>query len=479
MATYKEHLDRLKVQMQSDPSVDTISKMMATSFLMQWEGGDAQVDPNAVYDTAFKLRSQKAFKQMVKDPMAKKLAMQGKHLELIQLMDIKENEVRQANEAYARPKEKLKHDAEFLVDAAEALRNGSAKGRPAELEKKSPLYLEMMRQVEAAEMKTLNGTQLSSAETKALVSSVKKYIDGGTKIAGGHKKVPHFKEAMCFLKEYMPAHEFSKYCDDINKAHSTANIDSASFTRDRMTGRKMTAKEIRMQAKARLSVRFSEDACAAILAARTLSKDDPNALIDPKELEKAKTKLLQSGSAFKRAMNNEKDRQMFKELAVSQDKKASVQLGEALEKSSKMHAIGSLQWQVNRSIRTLTEGPVNLHVSADRLASIYVSHEMASRIGPDSKINAKSFNHTKDAALKDPAFRKFVQRYMHDPEFQKRINKDLKLDNSGSIIALEVHKIKNPQAQRQRPAEAQQPQAQNPQVHEPQRQPQVPGMNIA
>ena len=453
--TYKQKLEQLIQQTKRDPSADNIASLMATSFLMQWEGQSAQADPNQIYDTMFKLHSQKAFKQMLKDPMAVKLAQAGKPLELIQLMDMKENEVRLANEAYERPAANVKKDAEFLVDAAESLRNGSAKGRPAELEKKSALYLDMMRQVEAAEMKTLNGVQLSAAESRALVTSVKKYIDGGSKVPGGVKnKAPHFKEAMCVLKEYMPAHEFRNYCEKINEAHKKARIDPASFTRERMTGNKLTAREIRSQARSRLAVRFSEDACAALLASRTLSKGDPNALIDPKELEKEKSKLLQSGSAFKRALNSEQDRQMFKELAAAG--KGS-ELSKALERSSKMHAIGSLQWQVNRSIRTLTSGPVNQHMTADGLASIYVAHEIASRIGPDSRIDAKSFNQKKDAAIKDPAFRNFVQRYNHDAEFKKRIDRDLKLDNSGSIIALEVHKIKNPQAARQ-PRENQQPQ---------------------
>ena len=190
--TYKEQLDQLAIRMRNNPTSDEIAQFMATSFVMQWEGGSAQFDRNAVYDTAMKLRNQKAFKDMIKDPLAVELAKHGDHLGLIQLMDNKENERRQIREAYERPADQAKADGAFLKDAVEGLRNGSAVGRPAELEKKNRRYLEMMRQVEAAQQKTEAGVQLTAAENKAMITAVKKYIDGGTNVAGGNKKVPHF-----------------------------------------------------------------------------------------------------------------------------------------------------------------------------------------------------------------------------------------------------------------------------------------------
>ena len=466
--TYRQVLGSLKNTAQREPEARVLAQMMALSLHMQWDGGpSAKCDFDSIDRTANKLMKQKGFKELMKDPLALKLAQGGKHLELMQLLDVKEGEIRKSREDYERPSGigDLKNDAEFLKDAADALKNGSAKGRPAELEKKSPRYQEMIKQIEAAQLKVQGGVQITSGENHNLINAVKDYIEGGSKVAGGVKKAPHFKEAMCVLKEYMPADEFRKYCNRINEAHPKRKVDPNSFIYERMVSQVKTATEIRKEAKLKLAAGFSESACAEIVAAKNLSKGNVNALITPEALEREKARLLEKGSAFRRAMTDPKEREEFKKLAASGK---SVELGNQISKSAKQHAIGSMQWIMNRSIRMLTEGPVNRHMSAEGLASIYVAHEKASRIGPGTTIDAKSFNHEKEAALKDPSFRKFVQRYNNDPEFKKRIDKDLKLDGTGSIVALEVHKIKNPQAQRQ----MQQEQIQN-QLRQP-RQPEDP-----
>ena len=458
--TYAQVMRSHKNTAQREFEPRVMAQMLATSLHMQWDGGaNAKCDFDSVDRTANKLMKQKGFKELLKDPLALKLCQSGKHTELVQLLDIKEGEIRRYREDYERPKdaESVRKDAAFLKDAADALKNGSAKGRPAELEKKSNRYIEMMKQVEAAQQKTQSGIQLSAAENHALINAIQKYVDGGTEKAGGVKKAPHFKEAMCVLKELMPENDFRMYCNRINEAHPKRKIDPESFVYDRMMGRVMTAEEIRKEAKNKLAARFTEQACAEIVAAKNLSKGNSNTLITPEQLEKETARILESGSAFRRAMNDPKDREMFKKLAVEGK---AVELGNEIVKSSKHHAIGSMQWIMNRSINRVTEGPVNRYMSTDGLASIYVAHEKASRLGPDTRIDAKSFNEAKEAAHKDAAFRKFVARYHNDPEYKKRIDKDLRLDKTGSIIALEVHKIKNPQAQRQ--AQQQGPQNEQP-----------------
>ena len=458
--TYKQHLDALTADARRDQSGFIVSQMLATSLLMQWEGGSAQADPQAVTDMATKLMKQKSFKEMMNDPLSARLANEGKHLELIQLMDIKENERRAEVEKYTR--HDVKKDAAFLKDAVDALKNGSAKGRPAELEKKNPLYIEMIKQVEAAEQKAQSGIALTPAENRAMITSIRKYIDGGTKVAGGVKTAPHAKEAMCVLKEFMPEQEFNRYCDRMNFSHPRRKVDPNAFIYERMVSKVKTAEEIRREAKGALAVGFSEEACATIVAARNLSKGNSSALITPEMLETEKAKLLEKGSAFSLAMRNEKDRSLFKELAAAG--RAS-DLGREIVRSSKNHTIGAAQWQVNRAIRTLTNGPVNRFFAEKNLATIFVAHELASRVAPDTKIDAKVFDDAREQIQNDPVFKKFCERYHTDRDFKNRINKDLELDKSGSIVALEMHKIRNPQAERRQ--QPQQDQVREPRQAEP------------
>ena len=448
--TYKQRLDSLAANLKNNPSSDDIAAFMATSFMMQWEGPDAEYNVNEVYDTTVKLRAQSAFKKMVKDPVAVELAKRGDHLGLIQLMDVKENEARQNREAYSRSQEQVKEDAAFLKDAAEGLKNGSAVGRPAELEKKNPRYIEMMRQVEAARMKTEAGVQLTAAENKAMVTAVKKYIQNGSKVAGGAKQVPHFKEAMCVLKQHMPRWEFNDYIDQINEAHPKRKISADSFTQDRLNAKTFTAAELKHEAKKQLVRNFSEDGCATIMAIRNLSNGNRNALIKPEELEAEKSRLMQSGSAFRRALSNENDRQMFKEMAASGQ---MTKLGTELQKSSRNHALGSMQWQMNRSIRMLTEGPVNQYYASKYLAEAFAANQLAAELGPDTVLKHRYTDKVEEIE-KDPAFKKLAQRYSSDPSYRQRINKDLQLDKTGSILALEYHKLKGPQRQAQAQPEA-------------------------
>ena len=448
--TYRQYLNSLKNSAAIDPnSKQVLAQALAVSLHMQWDGAGAKCDFDAVDATASKLMKQKSFKALAKDPLAFRLAREGRHLELIQMLDNKENEIRKQTEDYIRsPKaEDVKKDADFLTAAADALKNGSAKGRPAELEKKSPRYIEMMKQVEAAQAKTAGGVQLSAAENKAMITALQKYINGGTKIAGGPKKVPHFKEAMCVLKEFMPPDDFRKYVNRINEAHPKSRTAVDAFIFDRMVNKVKTAEEIRAEVKGSMRVGFNENDCATLLAVNNLSKGDRNALITPEQLEAEKQRLLESGSAMNRALSSPMEREFLRGLAMAGKMK---QLGQQLDMASKHHAIGAAQWQVNRSIKMLTQGPANKFFATDHLANILVAHELASGAGPGTKIDKAAFDLAKENIKQDPAFKKLAERYNSDPAYRERINKDLLLDKSGSILPLEMHTIKNP-PQRQRP----------------------------
>ncbi len=205
---------------------------------------------------------------------------------------------------------------------------------------------------------------------------------------------------------------------------------------------------------------FSEEACAAVLASHTLSKGDPNALITPAELEKEKSRLLEKGSAFRRVISSGFERGVFRELAARGE---MASLGKQLEIGANQHVVGTSQWIINRSLRNITQGgPLNRHMAADNLASIFTARELA--VNPDAglKIDAKAFREAKENVLNDPAFRKFADRYSSDADYRRKIDKDLSLDRTGFIISLEMYSLRNPQSQRaQRQNQAQNQQVQN------------------
>ncbi len=105
-------------------------------------------------------------------------------------------------------------------------------------------------------------------------------------------------------------------------------------------------------------------------------------------------------------------------------------------------------------MNSLNGGNLNRHFTAENLAAIYTAHELASQAEAGAKIDKEAFEASKEQMMEDLLFRKMVDRYCDDPEYKARINKDLSLDGSGSILALEYHKLKNPQPVR-RPEQAQ------------------------
>ncbi len=157
------------------------------------------------------------------------------------------------------------------------------------------------------------------------------------------------------------------------------------------------------------------------------------------------------------AVTAEKGRESFRQLASEGKMQA---LGRAIETSSKNHTVGAAQWHIDCAVNSLNGGNLNRHFPAENLAAIYTAHELASQAEAGAKIDKEAFEASKEQMMEDPLFRKMVDRYCDDPEYKARINKDLSLDGSGSILALEYHKLKNPQPVR-RPEQAQpQPQPQ-------------------
>lgn len=237
------------------------------------------------------------------------------------------------------------------------------------------------------------------------------------------------------------------------QAHPKRSLEAESFNSDRMNGKVFTAEELKNQAKNRLRVRFTEDSCAQLMAVRNLSKGKNGAMITPEALEKEKARLMQGGSAFRRAMSSSAEREEYKKMA---EKGQISDLTEALRKSTRNHAVGASQFRLNRAANALTEGPVNKHFASQYLSEILLAHEISTKMDPGLRTSNQGFAAGAEQIRKDPAFGQLVDKYMTDEVFRNRMNKDLQLDKTGGMLALEYHKMKAPAKQ----AEAQQNEAQ-------------------
>ena len=85
-----------------------------------------------------------------------------------------------------------------------------------------------------------------------------------------------------------------------------------------------------------------------------------------------------------------------------------------------------------------------------------LAHEISTKMDPGLRTSNQGFAAGAEQIRKDPAFGQLVDKYMTDEVFRNRMNKDLQLDKTGGMLALEYHKMKAPAKQ----AEAQQNEAQ-------------------
>ncbi|MBQ4234925.1 MAG: hypothetical protein II700_08510 [Firmicutes bacterium] len=450
--TYGRFMSDMREDVKRNPGSVNIASLIAGSMALVWNKPNEEADQQELMKNAATLMKQPAFKKFMKDPRTMEIAKTGDVESLAGLLYVIENDMREEKLAWDRS-ESVHKDKAFMDEAVKSLKEGGVVGRPAELEKKDPSYIEMMKQVEAAQQKMERGLPLTPAENKSMTTAIKKYINGPANVPGGKKKQPYFKQAMCVLKEFMPKSVFDSYLDEIKQAHPKRSLEAESFNRDRMNGKVFTAEELKNQAKNRLRVRFTEDSCAQLMAVRNLSKGKNGAMITPEALEKEKARLMQGGSAFRRAMSSSAEREEYKKMA---EKGQISDLTEALRKSTRNHAVGASQFRLNRAANALTEGPVNKHFASQYLSEILLAHEISTKMDPGLRTSNQGFAAGAEQIRKDPAFGQLVDKYMTDEVFRNRMNKDLQLDKTGGMLALEYHKMKAPAKQ----AEAQQNEAQ-------------------
>lgn len=415
--------------------------LMATAMLMQGKPNQ-RVDREQFYALSKKLQEQPAFRRMMRGGKATALLRSGNGSGLIRLMADTETARQKSYERYVRPGEFAKEDANVLKSAMEGLKKhapaeGAAAAGSPELEQQGKLYREMMKRLEHAQSLAENGIQLSGEHTKQLITAVKNYNDGGKAVAGGEKRAEGQLEAMTLLSRYMPAKDFQDYCRQMNDARGLTNrrqegyADPEAFPAERLTEGAKMAKELYAESQLRLMNAFSLEGCAEAVAIRKLSGGNPNRVIRQEDLDKEVKALCTPGSAFIRAMQDDKAREEYMRLAVAGGPE---ELGTDLLAAAREHSAKAAQWQVNHSIRELTSGPVNEYVAAENLANILAARELVLSGDVGEPITNGAFRERAERLKANPAFQQLAARYSEDPTFRRRMNGALTRNNGAETL---------------------------------------------
>ena len=436
--SYKAFMKALQQEAREGGVRDSVvANMIAATILMQRDA-NAQKKDNEVHALAAQILSQPSFGMLMKDPKTAALVKQGKGLDLIQQMAVKENERKSELDSYRRPDEYVAEDGLFLRHAIENLKkkSGQAASGAAQKEFQGRHFLEMVKQLEHAESMAEQGIQMSGEDTKKLVDAVKKYNDGGSKIPGGPKKSQAFVDSMCILKRFMPENEFQKYVGDINATHKR-QIDPESFTPDLVTGNTTSLQALRTDCRIKLQEKFTVENCAALVAVSMVPIK--NGLVSRDDFEQAKQKLMANGSAFRKAMQDPDVKEKVTSIVKNGGKNS--QVIREVEKGCMDHAGKTAQWQLNRSKQMLLGGRLNAHLSAEHLANVMALNQFSKTATLTDTLNNKGFAERAEEIEKDPTFRRMADRYNSDPEYRAHINNKLRTDGTGKSLAQEYEKV--------------------------------------
>lgn len=451
--SYIQHFMGLKQAVYNDKNV---ADMIATAILMQRDPRE-RFNKEAVDELAAKILNQPAFERLMSDPKAKQLKENGNGVGLIEMLAAKENERKAEQDQYIRPEEFAYEDSLFLREAIDKLqkKEGTPGAGAAGKSRKNKRFREMIKQLEHAESLTEKGIQLSGDDTKKLIDAVKKYNDGGSAVPGGTKRAAGATEAMCILKRYMPAGEYKMYCDRIN-ARLKKKIDPESFSEKRLYEQELSVSEMKKQCRQNLQKEFTLENCAALVACATTKPK--NGLIDAEEYEKQKARLLEDGSAFKKALMDKDVQKKIFDMA-DQGEKANKIIGEI--SSSAMGLAGkSSQWYFNRSRGALLNGRVNTYFAGEHLANIMALHQFSLTAEMGDKVTSQSFAERAEVIRQDPVFKRMADRYALDPEYRRHINGKLREDGTGASLTEEYGRVQRSMHRRKAQPEQQEQQQQ-------------------
>ncbi len=457
--TYRIHLFRLKeASLREYTPASKAAAMMTTVMMMQRGNGKKTVNRKQYWATRKKLMAQPAFKTMIRDSRAQKALQEGNTDQLFTLLNkFEERRQDSLRRRYGRPKDKdtVKKDAETLGDAISGLREkaggaAAAAGSP-EAERRGKAYVEMMRRLEHAQSLAEQGIQLNAEQTKALITSVKAYNNGGKRSVppGGETRAPGFTESMVLLQNYMSERDFRGYCRQMNLARGIRDPKNPeyaapeSFKPERLTGA-VPARELAAKARRDMQQDFTATTASEALAVHQLSGGNPNSLLRPEEVKQQAEKLRGSSPAFQRVLQQKGTWEELNHLAtMGEADEVTNGLNKAIEAEereiraeSKRSVVRSAQGQINRSILRLTgDTPLNRFHTEQYLANILASEKLAMSAAGDEKITNGAFRERAEELQKDPAFRRLAHRYMNDPRFRARMNEGLQRDRSALTLA--------------------------------------------
>ena len=461
--TYKEYMRRLSRTKDIDRI--GVAGMIAASMMMKKNGGgNKPVDKKEVDALIYKLQKQPAFNHMIeKSPDLGLLVANGAGSELCVRLSEHQAAYEKALGPYRRPtgmwERDKEHDVEFSINTwlNEIYDVGNekkgTKGYEERLARKRKDYPEALN---------VASTPLPPPEKcRRLVWEARNRINGPDNVPGGGKLgEKEFTFNMCLLNHYMPKKDFEKFCKELNKNASVERglVKPEDYDFERIMGKKKKAQEFNKECEERLFENWKEkktldvDTLAEAAAIRELSHGMDGKLVRREEIDAMKEKLLAPGSAFQRTMQDVmKDKKTQEETLRKLNGTDGIDhLAGSIHTEAKTHALRTAQFQVNRSIRALAEGPSNSHLNQEHLATIIAAREFAAKKHDGTEqLNNGAFEERTRQIQNDEAFKRLAERYNADPQYRAQIKQSLKGDDTAQELQKDYMKIQNDMRKRQ------------------------------
>ena len=423
-----------------------MSRIIAATVLMGKQP-NAPANPRMTAALAQRVERHSSFRQLSRDPEALQMARRGKGAEMI----VRMGEIKQQKDAmirrYQRGQFQVRDDARFLKAASKSMRDSFSEQSPAQRERESKRFMEMMKHMDHARSLAEQGIPLDGKTARALAQAVQEYNDGGGKTPGGKQQAAASKEALCVLKRVMPAEEFDGYCASINQAHKAQDprhrrhVEPNAYTEELLNGSARTARDLMLASQRQMNRGMTVDSCAAVTAIMQLSRGNPNAIVSKDALEREISGLKSPGSAFLRAMSDDAARGRYSQLAANGE---TAKLGKAILHDAKQHTIRSAQWQIDQASGAAAMDGKG--ASVDELAQILAAREMAAGAGPSQKLTNGAFKAKTEEIRSSPSFAALATQYEKDPGCRERINQGLSNGDGGKVLEQEYEKQKSPAA---------------------------------
>ena len=423
---------------------------IVSATVLMGKNPDAPANGRMLEALSQRITKQSSFRYVTRDPESLRLARSGKGAEVIVRMGERKRREEEMLRKYRRDSSKVKSDAVFFQNVTKSIKDSFANHSAAQQERESRRYLEMLKQLDHARSLAEQGIALDGKSARELAQAVQSYNDGGGKTPGGKKPAAASKEALCVLKRVMPEEEFNDYCSSINRTHKADSpahrryVDPKAYTEELVNGGAKTARDVMLATQRQFSKGMTLEGCALATAVMKLSRGNPNAVISKSALETEVAKMKQPGSAFLRAMSDEKARAKYAELA-HEGKLAG--MGRTILRDAKAHSIRSAQWQIRQAQGAMAKDGSG--ASVDKLATILAARSMAASADTDQNITNSAFKAKTEEIRSSAAFAALASQYQSDRSFRDRINEGLEKGDGGKALEQEYQKMNSPQKEKQ------------------------------